>query len=136
MHPLVLFFGLITIAQAAQLTGREQVPIVSQDAEVNYDGSYRTSYETGNGIAAQEQGRLKNSGNKDAEAEEVQGSFQYTAPDGSPVLLQYIADENGFQPSGSHLPVGPTPPPIPEAILRSLEWNAAHPEQDDSSGKF
>lgn len=54
-------------------------------------------------------------------AENVQGSFAYTAPDGTPVQISYIANENGFQPVGNILP---TPPPIPEAIQRSLEFNA------------
>lgn len=98
---------------------------------MNFDGSYRSSYETGNGISAQEQGQLKNAGQKDAEAEEVQGGFSYTAPDGTPIQLSYIANENGFQPQGAHLPVAPTPPPIPAAIQRSLEYNAAHPEPEN-----
>ena len=137
----LLFSQVITLlfvstAAAAQLTGNEKIPIISQDQEVNFDGSYRLSYETGNGIAAQEQGVLKNAGNPDAEVEEVQGSFQYTAPDGSPVALQYVANENGFQPQGSHLPVAPTPPPIPPAIQKALEWIAAHPEPPESSRRF
>lgn len=41
--------------------------------------------------------------------------------------MQYLSDENGFQVTGNAVP---TPPPIPEAILRSLEWNAAHPEEE------
>ena len=51
----------------------------------------------------------------------MQGSYSYTGPDGITVSLTYTADENGFVPQGDHLP---TPPPIPEAILRSLEQNA------------
>lgn len=77
------------------------------------DGSYSYAYETGNGIAAQERGFLKGIGPEGAQ--EADGSFSYTAPDGQRISLQYVADENGFRPVGSHLP---TPPPIPDAILR------------------
>ena len=80
------------------------------------------SYETGDGTRAQEQGYLKNAGaGPDAEVQTVQGSYSYTGPDGNTISLSYTADENGFVPQGDHLP---TPPPIPEAILRSLEQNA------------
>lgn len=40
------------------------------------------SYETGNGIAAEEQGYIKNQGIPEQEAQAAQGQFQYTAPDG------------------------------------------------------
>ncbi|KAI4465721.1 cuticle protein [Holotrichia oblita] len=100
--------------------GGAQIPIISYENENNGDGSYRFSYETGNGIKAQEEGFLKNAGSE-SEAQSAAGSFSYTAPDGQKIELTYTADENGFQPQGAHLP---TPPPIPEAILRSLEQNA------------
>nr|CAD7423102.1 unnamed protein product [Timema monikensis] len=80
------------------------------------------SYQTGNGISAQEQGYLKNSGIKDQEAETVQGSYSYTAPDGTPITVTYTADENGYQAQGAHLPVAP---PIPVEIQRSLDLIAA-----------
>ncbi|CAH1975459.1 unnamed protein product [Acanthoscelides obtectus] len=76
-------------------------------------------YETENGIAAQEQGRPRQVGPELAVV--AQGAFSYTAPDGTPIQVTYIADENGFQPQGAHLPI---PPPIPEAIQKSLEFNA------------
>ncbi|CAG9858873.1 unnamed protein product [Phyllotreta striolata] len=99
------------------------IRILSQTQDgPNPDGSYSWSFEAENGISAREQGRQKAQ-----DLIEAQGSMQYTAPDGTPIQLTYIADENGFQPQGAHLP---TAPPIPEAILRSLEYNAAHPEED------
>lgn len=84
---------------------------------------------------AEEHGVLKNAGVKDAEAEEVVGSVSYTAPDGTPVNLKYVANENGYVAEGPHLPVAPvdtnTPPPTPVAIARALEWIAAHPQPED-----
>ncbi|CAH1372967.1 hypothetical protein MTP99_014426 [Tenebrio molitor] len=84
------------------------------------DGTYRFEYETENRISQQEAGQLKNAGT-DQEANVVQGTYSYTAPDGVTYTVNYIADENGFRASGDHLP---TPPPVPAAIQRSLEINA------------
>lgn len=47
----------------------EPIPIISQSQEINPDGSYKWSYETGNGIKAEEQGFLKNAGVPDQEAQ-------------------------------------------------------------------
>ncbi|XP_044751895.1 endocuticle structural glycoprotein SgAbd-2-like isoform X2 [Coccinella septempunctata] len=94
--------------------------IISQEYENNGDGSYKYSYETSNGIKAQEDGELKPGGEEGIQS--AVGSFSYTAPDGTEIKLEYTADENGFVPKGDHLP---TPPPIPPEILKSLEENAA-----------
>lgn len=80
---------------------------------------FNFSYQTGDGQQAEAQGYLKNAGIPDAEAETIQGSYSYTAPDGTPINVRYIADENGFRAEGAHLP---TPPPIPAAIERALEY--------------
>ncbi|PSN37147.1 Endocuticle structural glycoprotein SgAbd-2 [Blattella germanica] len=94
------------------------VPIVAYNNDISHDGSYAYSYQGGDGTTAQESGFLKNAGQRDLEAQTVQGSYSYTAPDGTPITVTYTADENGFRAEGAHLPVAP---PIPEAILRSLE---------------
>ncbi|KAF5287059.1 hypothetical protein FQR65_LT12360 [Abscondita terminalis] len=78
------------------------------------DGSYAYKYETDNGIVAHEQRRSDNSA--------VEGGFSYISPEGERIELSYVADENGFRPKGGHLP---TPPPIPKAILESVESNRA-----------
>lgn len=44
---------------------------------------------------SQEQGYLKNAGIKDAEAQVAQGSYSYTSPEGVPISVTYVADENG-----------------------------------------
>ncbi|XP_018571572.1 endocuticle structural glycoprotein SgAbd-8-like [Anoplophora glabripennis] len=133
MKIAIIAFAFLASASAASLTGTEPVPILRQEADVGVDGGYHFSYETGNGITAEELGVLKNTGVPDVEAEEVAGSVSYTAPDGTPIKLSYVANEFGFQPSGDHLPVAPvddnTPPPIPPAIQRALEYIAAHPEK-------
>ncbi|KAJ8979026.1 hypothetical protein NQ317_003129 [Molorchus minor] len=102
---------------------QREIKILRQSQDISPDGTYQWLYETENGIAAQEQGGLKTIGNEQGTA--AQGSFQYTSPEGIPIALTYVADENGFQPQGSHLP---TPPPIPAQIVRALEWIAANPE--------
>lgn len=84
------------------------------------------SYETGNGISVREEGILKNPGQRDLETAAVSGSYSYTSPEGIPITVTYIADENGFRAEGAHLP---TPPPIPEAIARSLAYQQANPPQ-------
>ncbi|KAL4717972.1 hypothetical protein ACJJTC_013011 [Scirpophaga incertulas] len=100
-----------------------QIPILRYENVNNGDGTYRYSYETGNGISAHESGAPRAPG-PEGPAVTAEGGFSYSAPDGQQVSLTYTADENGFHPVGSHIP---TPPPIPEAILRSIEFNRQHP---------
>ncbi|XP_046384744.1 endocuticle structural glycoprotein SgAbd-8-like [Ischnura elegans] len=127
MGHIKAFILLATLAVAAARP-QEEIPIVRQETDVGFDGTYKYSYETGNGIVAEEAGFLKNAGVPDQEAQVAQGSFSYTAPDGTPITLQYIADENGFQPQGAHLPVAP---PIPEAIQKALDFLATRPPLPD-----
>uniref|UniRef100_A0ABD2VWT3 Uncharacterized protein n=1 Tax=Trichogramma kaykai TaxID=54128 RepID=A0ABD2VWT3_9HYME len=121
-----------TLVSSAPADNKDVIPIVSQTQEgPNPDGSYKWAYESGNGIKANEEGAVKNAGSEN-EAMSAQGAFSYKGDDGADYSITYIADENGFQPQGAHLP---TPPPIPEAIKKALEWNAAHPEEDEDGGK-
>lgn len=60
-------------------------------------------FETSDGTARQEQAELKNIGTEN-EALVVRGTISWIADDGQQYTLNYIADENGFQPSGAHLP--------------------------------
>lgn len=110
-------------ASSSASSGLQQAKILRLENNNNGD-SYNYAFETDNGIQAQEQGSLRN-----PDALAAQGSFSYTAPDGQQISVSYTADENGFQPQGAHLP---TPPPIPEEILKALAQNQA----DEARGIF
>ncbi|VEN47510.1 unnamed protein product [Callosobruchus maculatus] len=103
-------------------TAESVAPIVRYDSDVREDGSYEYSYETGNGIAAQESGVQRPVPPVGELGTAAQGSYSYTSPEGVPVSISYVADENGFRAVGDVLP---TPPPVPPQIQRSLEYNAA-----------
>ncbi|CAD7090691.1 unnamed protein product [Hermetia illucens] len=100
--------------------------IRSFGSDVSPDGSYQYSYETSNGIAAQEQGVGGHS---------AAGAASHTSPEGIPIKLTYTADENGFHPEGAHLPVPPPPEPIPDYIVRALQWIEAHPYKEEYANK-
>ena len=123
-----VFLGFLAVAVAAPQSATEPIPILKQVSEINPDGSYSWAYETGNGINANENGALKNIGAEEP-ALQVDGQFSYPSEDGGNIQLTYIANENGFQPQGAHLP---TPPPIPEAIQRALAYLATAPPQPEN----
>lgn len=63
--------GCVLAAPQQQQPTTEPIPIIKQEQEVNYDGSYKWSYETGNGIQAEESGFLKNAGDPENEAQVI-----------------------------------------------------------------
>ncbi|XP_029709547.2 cuticle protein CP14.6-like [Aedes albopictus] len=121
-----LFLGvcalLVTLSHAAPPQGKSDADsqVVSQNSDIQPDGSFSYAFETDNGIKVDDQGTIKQvkvpktdasgkSIGEDVVPVSVQtGSFQYTAPDGQVLTIKYVADENGFQPQGAHIPVAPT----------------------------
>ncbi|XP_061711550.1 cuticle protein CP14.6-like [Cydia pomonella] len=100
-----IVFALIVAAVAAapQRSPDADAQVLRYDANnIGVDG-YNYSYETSNGIKSEEQAQLNNIGT-DNEAISVRGSYAYTGADGVVYTVTYIADENGFQPQGAHLP--------------------------------
>lgn len=70
------------------------------------------SFETDNGIAAQAQGTPRDFGGNPPVVPVVsQGAFSWTSPEGVPISITYIADENGYNPQvcqGLDLELGTT----------------------------
>ncbi|XP_017070720.1 larval cuticle protein 65Ag1-like [Drosophila eugracilis] len=100
----IVLFALFAVALAAPA---EEVQIVRQNSEVGTNGfSYNS--ETSDGQIVQAVGELKNVGSEN-EALAVRGAFSYIGPDGVPYSVTFIADENGYQPQGVHIPVAPVP---------------------------
>lgn len=73
------------------------------------------SFETGHGIVVEESGRQKQIGSGSGTVSS--GSFSFTNPEGAVVTVTWIANENGFQATGDHLP---TPPPTPDHVVKML----------------
>ena len=75
------------------------------------------SFEGENGIVVSESGVQKQLGPKPEDSGTVsQGKFSYPE-DGVTYTITWVADENGFQATGDHLP---TPPPMPEHVVKLL----------------
>ncbi|CAF4877284.1 unnamed protein product [Pieris macdunnoughi] len=101
-----------------QAAADRSAAILKLDQDVGEQG-FRYSFETSNGIQAEEAGDMSQS----------HGSFSYKGDDGNTYSVSFTAGEGGFQPQGAHLPV---PPPTPQEILLALEQNA----RDEAAGIF
>jgi len=109
---------LLAVAVAAPAELDAPVAIVSSRSEMNLDGSYSFAFETEDGVKVEESGSQKQVGETAEDVGTVsQGSYSYTGPDGVVVTVNWVADENGFQATGDHLP---TPPPMPEHVVKLL----------------
>ncbi|XP_037941306.1 larval cuticle protein 65Ag1-like [Teleopsis dalmanni] len=101
MKFVIVFVALFAFALAAPA----DVEVLKSESDVQPDG-YKFALETSDGTSKNEQGELKNVGTEE-EAIVVRGSFSWIADDGQKYTVNYVADENGFQPQGAHLPVAP-----------------------------
>uniref|UniRef100_A0A1L8E3C3 Putative cuticular protein 26 rr-1 family n=1 Tax=Nyssomyia neivai TaxID=330878 RepID=A0A1L8E3C3_9DIPT len=98
---VVVAFALGAPQQAVDDSRNAQILRYETD-NIGVDG-YRYAFETSDGISRQEEAELKNAGTEN-EAISVRGSYSWVAPDGQTYTINFIADENGYQPEGAHLP--------------------------------
>ncbi|CAH1104495.1 unnamed protein product, partial [Psylliodes chrysocephalus] len=65
---------------------------------------YKYAVETSDGVVKEEQGVFENAGTKE-ESLKVVGRYLYPGgPNGELLTIEYVADKNGFQPIGEHIP--------------------------------
>ncbi|XP_017010502.2 larval cuticle protein 65Ag1-like [Drosophila takahashii] len=107
MKFLIVFAALFAVAAAgtSRLQSPQEAVILKQASDIE-PSSFAYNWETSDGQAAQAAGQLKNIGTEQ-EALAVKGSFSFVGDDGQTYTVNYIADENGFQPQAAHLPVAP-----------------------------
>ncbi|KAK9869783.1 hypothetical protein WA026_003515 [Henosepilachna vigintioctopunctata] len=104
MKMILALCAIMAVAYAAPQSGADKDAVVTRQEIDNIGiGGYNFAYETSNGISQQEQGQLENAGSED-ESIAVRGQYSYVGVDGRTYTVIYIADKNGFQPQGEHIP--------------------------------
>ncbi|XP_017070659.1 larval cuticle protein 65Ag1-like [Drosophila eugracilis] len=98
----IVLFALFAVALAAPA---EVVQILKSESDVGPE-SFSYGWATSDGQTAEAAGKVENVGLEN-EALAVRGAFSFIGDDGVTYSVTYIADENGFQPQGAHLPVAP-----------------------------
>ncbi|XP_002093893.3 larval cuticle protein 65Ab1 [Drosophila yakuba] len=102
MKFLFVFVALFAMALARP----NDVVVLKSDSDVGPD-TWSSDVETSDGTSISQKGVLKNAGTEH-EAAVVHGSFSWVdEKTGEKFTINYVADENGYQPVGAHLPVAP-----------------------------
>ncbi|KAG5676769.1 hypothetical protein PVAND_006578 [Polypedilum vanderplanki] len=99
MKHLVVLALVIVAALAAPA---DDIEVLRSDFS-NDPSGYTFAFEQSDGQKRDEKGEVRNAGSE-TEHIAVRGSFTFTAPDGTSYTVNYVADENGFQPQADHLP--------------------------------
>merc|ERR1712235_6513 len=117
---LVALFVAVAAAYPQELTVeyKEPIAITKYGSVSDETGKYSYNFEGANGIKMSEEGEQKYFGDKEEESygSVARGSYSYEL-EGVTYTVNWVADENGFQPTGAHLPVAP---PMPEYVVKTL----------------
>ncbi|KAG5675015.1 hypothetical protein PVAND_004955 [Polypedilum vanderplanki] len=121
MIKLIVVIACATLALARPQENPSTTPaaILEYTAADDGTGNFNFAFKTSDGINESAQGNLKDItvpkyneagekvGDEQAKGLVQQGSYSYTAPDGQQITVNWVADENGFQPTGDHIPLPP-----------------------------
>ncbi|XP_042870902.1 cuticle protein AM/CP1114-like [Penaeus japonicus] len=116
----IAFFLLVAVAAADKMPfAAPPVAILRSDQHTpNEDGAHSFDFEAENGIEFHVSGSQGATGGANSI-----GDWSYPLPDGSTAEFKFVANENGYQPESSLLPVAPAfPHPIPDFVMRQIEF--------------
>merc|ERR1712002_654547 len=115
---IVLLLAAVAYARPADLEEGDSAELLRSDvAHPDDDGAHSMSFAVDNGIEFEVSGREGEEGGQN-----MVGHFTYIV-DGEAVPLTFVADENGYQPESSLLPVAPAfPHEIPEWVLEQIAF--------------
>ncbi|XP_034239248.1 pupal cuticle protein 20-like [Thrips palmi] len=104
MHASVIaLLALVAVAAAQPQFAAAPVPIINHELVRDDFNQYALRYQTGDGASFADHGKLVPG--PEGHVLVRSGSHAYRAPDGRVITLSYTADENGYHPTGDHLPV-------------------------------
>ncbi|CAL4089210.1 unnamed protein product [Meganyctiphanes norvegica] len=114
---IVLLFAAVAYARPADLEDADSVELLRSDVVHGDEGSHSMDFAADNGISFQLSGQEGEDGGAN-----MQGSYTYIV-DGEAVPLTFVANEYGYQPESSLLPVAPAfPHEIPEWVLEQIAF--------------
>ncbi|XP_017048714.1 pupal cuticle protein Edg-78E [Drosophila ficusphila] len=114
MYKYLFCLALIGCACGDNINKDAQIRSFQNDA-TDAEGNYHFEFQTTNGITT------KGAGNENGAV----GVVQFVSLEGIPVTFSYVADANGYQPTGDHIPA------IPLHVIRQLEYIRSHPPVDE-----
>ncbi|CAG9785101.1 unnamed protein product [Diatraea saccharalis] len=109
--------ALVAAVAAAPQSNPEEIQILRYESDNDGLGTYHFAYEQSDHSAREEQGELKNFGGEEEEAVVMRGSYTWLGPDGVNYTVNYVADENGFQPTIDQGPGGAVPAGVVASLL-------------------
>lgn len=94
-------FAFLIVVVAAAPPRTDDITILSRTF-ANDGNTYNFGFEQSDGQKRDEAGEIKIIDKEPGIV--MRGSYSFVADDGQTYTVTYIADENGFQPSGAHIP--------------------------------
>ncbi|XP_026466710.1 endocuticle structural glycoprotein ABD-5-like [Ctenocephalides felis] len=102
MKMIIVLAALVALVASAPQHGKDATVTRYEFDNLGTDG-YKFAVDTSDGTSRQEQAELKNVGTEN-EALSVRGSYTFVGDDGQQYTVNFVADENGYQAEGAHLP--------------------------------